>query len=73
MSLKKSVKPLKQRELDRLCGVYLMIYAQKYLFPKDKVDLEDLFRFILTKIDKRNKPKLLTVILNGMGTVKIFV
>lgn len=73
MSLKKSVKPLKQRELDRLCGVYAVINAQKYLFPKDKVDLEYLFRFILTKIDERNKTKFLTGIVNGMGTVKIFV
>ncbi len=47
--------------------------CSKYLFPKNKVNLEDLFRFILTKIDERNKPKLLTVILNYMGTVKIFV
>ncbi len=67
MATKKVVKPLKQGELDGLCGVYSIINAAKYLFPKDKIDLEDLFAFILTKIDKRNRPKLLTVILNGMS------
>lgn len=65
--VKQAVKPLKQGELDGLCGVYSIINATKYLFPKDQIDLEDLFAFILTKIDERNNPKLLTVILNGMS------
>ena len=67
MVTKRAVKPLKQGELDGLCGVYSIINAAKYLFPKDQIDLEDLFAFILTKIDERNKPKLLTVLLNGMS------
>lgn len=67
MATKRAVNPLKQGELDGLCGVYSIINAAKYLFPKDKIDLEDLFAFILTKIDERNNPKLLTVILNGMS------
>ena len=37
------------------------------IYPRDQIDLEDLFAFILTKIDERNKPKLLTVLLNGMS------
>lgn len=67
MATKRAVNPLKQGELDGLCGVYSIINAAKYLFPKDKIDLEDLFAFILTKIDERNNPKLVTVILNGMS------
>ena len=67
MVTKRAVNPLKQGELDGLCGVYSIINAAKYLFPRDQIDLEDLFAFILTKIDERNKPKLLTVLLNGMS------
>ena len=53
MVTKRAVKPLKQGELDGLCGVYSIINAAKYLFPRDQIDLEDLFAFILTKIDER--------------------
>ena len=66
-SAKQAVRPLKQGDLIGICGVYAIINATKYLFPKDQIDLDDLFAFILTKIDERNNPKLLTVILNGMS------
>ena len=67
MAAKQAVRPLKQGDLIGICGVYAIINATKYLFPKDQIDLDDLFAFILTKIDERNNPKLLTVILNGMS------
>lgn len=67
MAAKQAVIPLKQGDLIGICGVYAIINATKYLFPKDQIDLDDLFAFILTKIDERNNPKLLTVILNGMS------
>ena len=67
MASKQAVRPLKQGDLIGICGVYAIINATKYLFPKDQIDLDDLFAFILTKIDERNNPKLLTVILNGMS------
>ena len=67
MAEKQAVRPLKQGDLIGICGVYAIINATKYLFPKDQIDLDDLFAFILTKIDERNNPKLLTVILNGMS------
>ena len=67
MAAKQAVRPLKQGDLIGICGVYAIINAPKYLFPKDQIDLDDLFAFILTKIDERNNPKLLTVILNGMS------
>lgn len=60
------VKPLAQGKLDGLCGVYSIVNAARYLFPKDKLDAEGLFHFILEKIDDRKRPKLLTVIKNGM-------
>ena len=67
MAAKQAVRPLKQGDLIGICGVYAIINATKYLFPKDQIDLDDLFAIILTKIDERNNPKLLTVILNGMS------
>ena len=67
MAAKQAVRPLKQGDLIGICGVYAIINATKYLFPKDQIDLDDLFAFILTKIYERNNPKLLTVILNGMS------
>lgn len=67
MAAKQAVRPLKQGDLIGICGVYAIINATKYLFPKDQIDLDDLFAFILTKIDEINNPKLLTVILNGMS------
>ena len=67
MAAKQAVRPLKQGDLIGICGVYAIINATKYLFPKDQIDLDDLFEIILTKIDERNNPKLLTVILNGMS------
>ena len=67
MAAKQAVRPLKQGDLIGICGVYAIINATKYLFPKDQIYLDDLFAFILTKIDERNNPKLLTVILNGMS------
>ena len=67
MAAKQAVRPLKQGDLIGICGVYAIINATKYLFPKDQIDWDDLFAFILTKIDERNNPKLLTVILNGMS------
>ena len=67
MAAKQAVRPLKQGDLIGICGVYAIINAPKYLFPNDQIDLDDLFAFILTKIDERNNPKLLTVILNGMS------
>ncbi len=67
MAAKQAVRPLKQGDLIGICGVYAIINATKYLFPKDQIELDDLFAFILTKIDERNNPKLLTVILNGMS------
>ena len=71
MAAKQAVRPLKQGDLIGICGVYAIINATKYLFPKDQIDLDDLFAFILTKIDERNNPKLLTVILNGMSRRKL--
>lgn len=41
--MKNSVKPLLQGSLDGLCGLYAIVNAAKYLFPKDNIDLERLF------------------------------
>ncbi len=35
MAAKQAVRPLKQGDLIGICGVYAIINATKYLFPKD--------------------------------------
>lgn len=49
MPKKCSVKPLVQGSLDGLCGLYAIVNAAKYLFPKDNIDLERLFHFLIYK------------------------
>lgn len=66
--MKNSVKPLLQGSLDGLCGLYAIVNAAKYLFPKDNIDLERLFHFLIDSIDSKHNLNLSTVLKGGLGT-----
>lgn len=68
MPKKCSVKPLVQGSLDGLCGLYAIVNAAKYLFPKDNIDLERLFHFLIDTIDNQHNLNLSTVLKGGLGT-----
>jgi hypothetical protein len=49
------MRPLTQGELDGLCGVYAVVNAIKYLYNLKQVELENIFKEILKRLEEEHK------------------
>ena len=61
------IKPVSAGELDGLSGIYSIINAVKFLFPKDSIDDQKLFNFLIDKVEEKNNPKLSTLLKDNIS------